>query len=48
MFNQNRVLIPLWQGRQYIAASDGISGGEQVLDPSTIMMMWELHREVSW
>ncbi|WP_405525569.1 ABC transporter substrate-binding protein [Streptomyces canus] len=41
-------LIPLWQGRQYIAASDGISGGEQALDPSTIMMMWELYRKVSW
>ena len=41
-------LIPLWQGRQYIAASDDISGGEQALDPSTIMMMWELHRKASW
>ncbi|MEV7689275.1 ABC transporter substrate-binding protein [Streptomyces bungoensis] len=41
-------LIPLWQGRQYIAASDDISGGEQALDPSTIMMMWELHRKTSW
>ena len=41
-------LIPLWQGRQYIAASDDIAVGEQVLDPSTIMMMWELHRKASW
>ncbi len=41
-------LIPLWQGRQYIAAGDDISVGEQVLDPSTIMMMWELHRKTSW
>ncbi|MFJ9349125.1 ABC transporter substrate-binding protein [Streptomyces sp. NPDC101237] len=41
-------LIPLWQGRQYVAASDDISGGEQALDPSTIMMMWELHRKTSW
>ncbi|WP_225839074.1 ABC transporter substrate-binding protein [Streptomyces sp. NK08204] len=41
-------LIPLWQGRQYIAASDDISGGEQALDPSTIMMMWTLHRKTSW
>ncbi|MDQ0767242.1 ABC transporter substrate-binding protein [Streptomyces canus] len=41
-------LIPLWQGRQYIAASDDISGGEQALDPSTIMMMWKLHRKASW
>ncbi|MGW0996434.1 ABC transporter substrate-binding protein [Streptomyces sp. NPDC002520] len=41
-------LIPLWQGRQYVAASDDISGGEQALDPSTIMMMWTLHRKTSW
>ncbi|ARP69107.1 peptide-binding protein [Streptomyces pluripotens] len=41
-------LIPLWQGRQYIAASEDISGGEQSLDPSTIMMMWTLHRKTSW
>ncbi|MDO0928754.1 ABC transporter substrate-binding protein [Streptomyces sp. TG1A-8] len=41
-------LIPLWQGRQYVAASDDISGGEQALDPSTIMTMWELHRKTSW
>ncbi|MGW0883368.1 ABC transporter substrate-binding protein [Streptomyces sp. NPDC002671] len=47
MVNDAR-LIPLWQGRQYIAASDDISGGEQALDPSTIMMMWTLHRKTSW
>ncbi len=41
-------LLPLWQGKQYIAASDEISGGERALDPSTIMMMWELHRKTSW
>ncbi|MFI9151256.1 ABC transporter substrate-binding protein [Streptomyces sp. NPDC053367] len=41
-------LLPLWQGRQYIAASEEISGGAQALDPSTIMMMWELQRKTSW
>lgn len=41
-------LLPLWQGKQYIAASDEISGGERALDPSTIMMMWELQRKTSW
>ncbi|MEU2353314.1 ABC transporter substrate-binding protein [Streptomyces misionensis] len=41
-------LLPLWQGRQYVAASDDIAGGEQALDPSTIMMMWTLHRKTSW
>ncbi|MET8472812.1 ABC transporter substrate-binding protein [Streptomyces sp. NPDC006422] len=41
-------LLPLWQGKQFIAASEEISGGERALDPSTIMMMWELHRKTSW
>jgi peptide/nickel transport system substrate-binding protein len=41
-------LLPLWQGKQYVAASDDISGAEQSLDPSTIMLMWELHRKTSW
>ncbi|MFE2689160.1 ABC transporter substrate-binding protein [Streptomyces mirabilis] len=41
-------LLPLWQGKQFVAASEEISGGEQALDPSTIMMMWELHRKTSW
>ncbi|GGW44982.1 solute-binding transport lipoprotein [Streptomyces lucensis JCM 4490] len=45
---QDARLLPLWQGRQYVAASDDISGGEQALDPSTIMMMWMLHRKTSW
>ncbi|MFK0120710.1 ABC transporter substrate-binding protein [Streptomyces sp. NPDC090994] len=41
-------LLPLWQGRQYVAASEDISGAERALDPSTIMMVWELHRKTSW
>ncbi|MFD3835633.1 ABC transporter substrate-binding protein [Streptomyces sp. NPDC058642] len=41
-------LLPLWQGRQYVAANDDISGGERALDPSTIMMMGELYRKTSW
>ncbi|MGV9255461.1 ABC transporter substrate-binding protein [Streptomyces sp. NPDC003697] len=41
-------LLPLWQGKQYVAASEDISGGERALDPSTIMMMWELSRKTSW
>ncbi|MFF5103506.1 ABC transporter substrate-binding protein [Streptomyces sp. NPDC000134] len=41
-------LLPLWQGRQYVATSEDISGAERSLDPSTIMMMWELHRKTSW
>lgn len=41
-------LLPLWQGRQYVAASRDISGAERALDPSTIMMMWQLSRKTSW
>ncbi|WP_179235789.1 ABC transporter substrate-binding protein [Streptomyces sp. CS113] len=41
-------LLPLWQGKQYVAASTDISGAEQALDPSTIMMMWQLQRKTSW
>ncbi|WP_367220878.1 ABC transporter substrate-binding protein [Streptomyces sp. 16-176A] len=41
-------LLPLWQGRQYVAASEDISGGERALDPSSIMTMWELYRKTSW
>jgi peptide/nickel transport system substrate-binding protein len=41
-------LLPLWQGKQFVAANQDISGGERALDPSTIMMMWELSRKTSW
>nr|WP_159662368.1 ABC transporter substrate-binding protein [Streptomyces mexicanus] len=41
-------LLPLWQGKQYVAAGDDISGGERALDPSSIMTMWELSRKTSW
>ncbi|MFJ7071141.1 ABC transporter substrate-binding protein [Streptomyces sp. NPDC098781] len=41
-------LLPLWQGRQYVAASEEISGAERALDPSTIMMVGELSRKTSW
>lgn len=41
-------LLPLWQGKQYLAASEDIAGGERSLDPATIMMVWELSRKTSW
>ncbi len=41
-------LLPIWQGRQYVAANNDISGAERALDPSTIMMMGELYRKTSW
>ncbi len=41
-------LLPLWQGKLYIAAREDIGGGERALDPQTVMQMWELHRRASW
>ncbi|MGW0826849.1 ABC transporter substrate-binding protein [Streptomyces sp. NPDC002845] len=41
-------LLPLWQGKQYVAMSEEIGGGERVLDPATIMVVWELYRKTSW
>ncbi|WP_107450307.1 ABC transporter substrate-binding protein [Streptomyces silvensis] len=41
-------LLPLWQGKQYVMASEEISGAERALDPSAIMMMWQLGRKTSW
>ncbi|MFI8092733.1 ABC transporter substrate-binding protein [Streptomyces sp. NPDC086080] len=41
-------LLPLWQGRQYVAASREVGGAERSLDPSTIMMLWQLSRKTSW
>lgn len=41
-------LLPLWQGKLYVAASDEIAGGERAIDPQTVMCMWELHRKTSW
>jgi peptide/nickel transport system substrate-binding protein len=41
-------LLPLWQGRQYVAASEDISGAERAQDASTIMMLGELYRKTSW
>ncbi|MFC9797469.1 ABC transporter substrate-binding protein [Streptomyces sp. NPDC127584] len=41
-------LLPLWQGKLYIAAQDDIGGGEGALDPQTVMQLWELSRRASW
>lgn len=41
-------LLPLWQGKQYLAVNEDLSGAERSLDPSTIMMVWELSRKTSW
>ncbi|MFG2308145.1 ABC transporter substrate-binding protein [Streptomyces sp. NPDC048566] len=39
-------LIPLWQGKQYIAARDDITGSEWALNSSSTLQLWELGRGV--
>ncbi|MFI1869008.1 ABC transporter substrate-binding protein [Streptomyces jumonjinensis] len=41
-------LLPLWQGKTYLAVSEEIGGGERALDPQTVMQLWELYRKTSW
>lgn len=48
IFAEDARLLPLWQGKVYIAAGKDIAGVEWCIDPSTIMRMWELHRKASW
>ncbi|WP_055529671.1 ABC transporter substrate-binding protein [Streptomyces graminilatus] len=40
-------VLPLWQGKQYIAARDGITGAERALNSSATLQLWELGRGVS-
>ncbi|MFI0721994.1 ABC transporter substrate-binding protein [Streptomyces sp. NPDC021224] len=37
-------MLPLWQGKQYIATRDGITGVEWALNSSTTTQFWELGR----
>ncbi|UUU35378.1 ABC transporter substrate-binding protein [Streptomyces sp. CA-210063] len=41
-------LIPLWQGKAYTAANEEIAGLENVIDPATMMLMWQLSWKTSW
>nr|WP_198539354.1 ABC transporter substrate-binding protein [Streptomyces graminilatus] len=41
-------LLPLWQGKQHVAASQDIGGAEVSIDPATMMVMWELYWKTSW
>ncbi|MEU3252101.1 ABC transporter substrate-binding protein [Streptomyces sp. NPDC006997] len=40
-------VLPLWQGKQYIAARDGITGAAYALNSSSTLQLWELGRGVS-
>ncbi|MFJ8547328.1 ABC transporter substrate-binding protein [Streptomyces sp. NPDC093586] len=40
-------LIPLWQGKQYVAVRDDITGTAYALNTSSSLQLWELARGVS-
>jgi len=40
-------VLPLWQGKQYVAARDDITGAEWALNSSSLLQLWELERGVS-
>jgi peptide/nickel transport system substrate-binding protein len=40
-------VIPLWQGKQYVAAGDDVTGTAFVLNSSSTLQLWELGRGVS-
>ncbi|MFI7009548.1 ABC transporter substrate-binding protein [Streptomyces sp. NPDC050145] len=40
-------VLPLWQGKQYVAARDDITGVEWALSASSVLQLWELGRGVS-
>ncbi|MBP3080642.1 peptide-binding protein [Streptomyces sp. 604F] len=44
---QDVPVLPLWQGKQYVAARDDITGVEWALDSSSNIQLWELDRGVS-
>ncbi|MER5476491.1 ABC transporter substrate-binding protein [Streptomyces sp. NPDC002734] len=39
-------VLPLWQGKQYIAARDGVTGTAYALNSSSNLQLWELSRGV--
>ncbi|MFI9344368.1 ABC transporter substrate-binding protein [Streptomyces sp. NPDC052773] len=40
-------VLPLWQGKQYVAARDDITGSAYALNSSSTLQLWELGRGVS-
>ncbi|MBC9725861.1 ABC transporter substrate-binding protein [Streptomyces sp. TRM68367] len=40
-------VLPLWQGNQYVAVRDGITGAAYALNSSSTLQLWELGRGMS-
>lgn len=47
MIAEDVPVLPLWQGKQYVAARDDITGVEWALNSSSALQIWELGRGVS-
>ncbi|MEU9123748.1 ABC transporter substrate-binding protein [Streptomyces sp. NPDC048506] len=41
---QDVPIIPIWQGKQYAVARDGVTGLEWTLDSSTVFRFWEISK----
>jgi peptide/nickel transport system substrate-binding protein len=41
---QDVPVLPLWQGKQYAVARDGVAGLEWTLDASTVFRFWEISK----
>ncbi|WP_055492724.1 ABC transporter substrate-binding protein [Streptomyces sp. TP-A0356] len=39
-------ILPLWQGKQYVATRDNITGSEYAMNSSSTLQLWELSRGV--
>jgi peptide/nickel transport system substrate-binding protein len=39
-------ILPLWQGKQYVATRDDIAGSEYAMNSSSTLQLWELSRGV--
>ncbi|PCG83383.1 peptide-binding protein [Streptomyces sp. WZ.A104] len=37
-------VLPIWQGKQYVASRDGIAGVEHSVSATSELQLWELHR----
>jgi peptide/nickel transport system substrate-binding protein len=48
IFMEDARLLPLWQGKQFVAANEEIAGAEKSIDPATMMTMWTLSWKTSW
>lgn len=37
-------ILPLWQGKQYVATRDDITGAQYALNAASTLQLWELAR----